>query len=165
MGGAAHHRNVRVRIRASSRRFTPLRRKEIFGYKFSRTGDRFASPQIRILSQNIPISRRAPVAKDGHSERSKEEMMIVINMPGGGVQDIDEAELLWFRKAFDGEWKGATMLQLAADRIYSNESMDDLSEKFEQAKLPLVEFLAPESTKTKLLVSSQRVRQVGPYYL
>lgn len=86
--------------------------------------------------------------------------MIVINMPGGGVQDIDESDLFWLRKAFDSEWKGATMLQLAADRIYSNEPIDDLSKKFEQANVPLAEFSAPESAKTKLLVSAQRVRQV-----
>ena len=86
--------------------------------------------------------------------------MIVINMPGGGVQDIDGSDLLWLRKAFDGEWKGATMLQLAGDRIYSNETMDDLSTKFEQADVPLAEFSAPESGRTKLLVSAQRVRQV-----
>jgi hypothetical protein len=85
--------------------------------------------------------------------------MIVINMLGGAVQDIDEAELLWLRKAFDGEWKGATMLQLAADRIYSNESVGELSEKFEIAKVPLAEFSAPES-KVKLVVSAKRVRQV-----
>jgi hypothetical protein len=86
--------------------------------------------------------------------------MIVINMPGGGVQDIEEADLLWFRKAFDGEWKGATMLQLAGDRIYSNESMQDLSEKFEKAKVLLAEFSAPEAKNVKLVVSAKRVRQV-----
>jgi hypothetical protein len=85
--------------------------------------------------------------------------MVIINMPGGGVQDIDEADLLWLRKAFDGEWKGATMLQLATDRIYSNESVSDLSEKFEAAKVPLAEFFAPEA-KVKLVVSAKRVRQV-----
>ncbi|WP_024512449.1 hypothetical protein [Bradyrhizobium sp. ARR65] len=90
----------------------------------------------------------------------KEQPLIVINMPGGGVQDIDESDLFWLRKAFDSEWKGATMLQLAADRIYSNEPIDDLSKKFEQANVPLAEFSAPESAKTKLLVSAQRVRQV-----
>ena len=61
--------------------------------------------------------------------------MIVVNLPGGAVQDIDEAELLWLRKAFDGEWKGATMLQLPGDRIYSIESVADLLEKFENAKV------------------------------
>ena len=85
--------------------------------------------------------------------------MIVINMPGGGVQDVDEGELLWLRKAFDGEWKGATMLQLSDDRIYSNESLRDLQEKFEEANVKLVEFSAPES-KLKLVVSAKRVRQV-----
>jgi len=86
--------------------------------------------------------------------------MTIINMPGGGVQDIDDPDLLWLRKAFDGEWKGATMLQLADDRIYSNESMEDLSTKFEKAKVPLAEFSAPESGRTILLVSAHRVRQV-----
>jgi hypothetical protein len=51
------------------------------------------------------------------------------------------------------------MLQLAADRIYSNESVGDLSEKFEEAKVKLADFSAPES-KVKLVVSAQRVRQV-----
>src|ERR1700693_5585768 len=81
-------------------------------------------------------------------------------MPGGGVLDLDEDQLLWLRKAFDGEWKGATMLQLVDDRIYSNESMNDLSTKVEQANVPLAEVLAPESNRTKLLVSAKRVRQV-----
>jgi len=42
--------------------------------------------------------------------------VIVIIMPRGGVLDLDKDQLLWLRKAFDGEWKGATMLQLAGDR-------------------------------------------------
>lgn len=85
--------------------------------------------------------------------------MIVINMPGGGVLDLDEDQLLWLRKAFDGEWKGATMLQLAADRVYSNESVDDLREKFQDAGEPMVDFSAPEG-RLKLLVSAKRVTQV-----
>lgn len=86
--------------------------------------------------------------------------MIIINMPGGAVQDIDEAELLWLRKAFDSEWKGATMLQLAGDRIYSTEAVNDLSEKFEKAQVGLADFSAPDTGKVKLLVSAKRVRQV-----
>lgn len=86
--------------------------------------------------------------------------MIVINMPGGGVLDIDEAELLWLRKAFDGEWKGATMLQLATDRIYSNEALKDLEEKFAEAKVPLAEFSAPDSSKVKH-VSQRKTRATG----
>lgn len=86
--------------------------------------------------------------------------MIVINMPGGAVQDIDEADLLWFRKAFDSEWKGATMLELAGDRIYSIESVADLSERFENAKVAFADFSAPDADKLKLVVSVKRVRQV-----
>ena len=85
---------------------------------------------------------------------------MVINMPGGGVQDIDESDFLWLRKAFDSEWKGATMLQLTDDRIYSNESVSDLSAKFDQAKVTLAGFSAPEAAKVKLVVSAARVRQV-----
>ena len=86
--------------------------------------------------------------------------MIVVNMPGGAVQEIDEADLLWLRKAFDGEWKGATMLQLAGDRIYSIESVALLSEKFEDANVACADFSAPDGNKLKLVVSAKRVRQV-----
>lgn len=86
--------------------------------------------------------------------------MIVINMPGGAVQVIDGADLLWFRKAFDTEWKGASMLQLAGDRIYSIETVDRLSEKFENAKVVLAKFSAPDAYKLKLVVSAKRVRQI-----
>ena len=86
--------------------------------------------------------------------------MIVINMPGGGVQDIDEADLLWFRKAFDSEWKGATMLQLAEDRIYSVEAVDELSDRLEEAAVALADFSAPDASRMRLLVSARRVKQV-----
>ena len=85
--------------------------------------------------------------------------MIVVNLPGGGVQKIGETELLWLRKAFDSEWKGATMLRLVGDRIYSVEKVKDLSDKFEAAKVSLAEFSAPDA-KVKLMVSTKRVRQV-----
>jgi hypothetical protein len=29
--------------------------------------------------------------------------MVIVNKPGGGVQNIDEEGLLWLRKAFDSE--------------------------------------------------------------
>jgi hypothetical protein len=86
--------------------------------------------------------------------------MIVINMPGGAVQDIDEADLLWLRKAFDSEWKGATMLQLGGDRIYSIESVGDLSAKLANAKVVLTDFSAPDANRLRLVVSVKRVRQV-----
>jgi hypothetical protein len=85
--------------------------------------------------------------------------MIVVNLPGGGVQEVGEAELLWLRKAFDSEWKGATMLRLVGDRIYSIENVNELSDKFEAAKVSLAEFSAPDA-KLKLIVSTKRVRQV-----
>lgn len=85
--------------------------------------------------------------------------MIIVNMPGGAVQEIGESELLWLRKAFDSEWKGATMLRLAGDRIYSIETVKELSEKFDKAGVSLAEFSAPDA-KIKLVVSSKRVKQV-----
>jgi hypothetical protein len=85
--------------------------------------------------------------------------MIIVNMPGGAVQEIEETELLWLRKAFDSEWKGATMLRLAGDRIYSIETVDGLSKKFGMAKVSLAEFSAPDA-RVKLVVSAERVRQV-----
>ena len=85
--------------------------------------------------------------------------MMLINMPGGAVQQIDEADLLWLRKAFDSEWKGATMLRLAGDRLYSIEPVDELSEKFKNAKVILVDFSAPDA-KIKLVVNAKQVREV-----
>jgi hypothetical protein len=85
--------------------------------------------------------------------------MMIVNMPGGAVQEIEETELLWLRKAFDSEWKGATMLRLAGDRIYSIETVDELCAKFE-SKAPLAEFSAPDAARIKLVVSAERVRQV-----
>ena len=69
-------------------------------------------------------------------------------------------DLLWLRKAFDSEWKGASMLQLAGDRIYSIESVNELSEEFRNAKVVLAEFSAPDANKLRLVVSVKRVRQV-----
>ena len=86
--------------------------------------------------------------------------MIVVNMPGGAVQVIDKPDLLWLRKAFDSEWKGASMLQLAEERIYSIESVNELSEKFRNAKVVLAEFSAPDANRLRLVVSVKRVRQV-----
>jgi hypothetical protein len=86
--------------------------------------------------------------------------MIFIAMPGGAIRETDEADILWLRKAFDSEWKGTTMLQLADDRIYSIESVDNLWDKFSNAKLALGEFSAPDTNKLKIIVSTKRVRRV-----
>ena len=85
--------------------------------------------------------------------------MVVINMPGGAIQNVGEDEILWFRKAFDSEWKGATMLRLVGDRIYSIESVKELSKKLGGADVALANFSAPDA-KLKLVVSAKRVRQV-----
>jgi hypothetical protein len=85
--------------------------------------------------------------------------LIIVNLPGGGVQPVGEDELLWMRKAFDSEWKGAVMLRLQGDRIYSVEKLGDLATMFRSAKVALAELSAPDA-KVKLLVSAQGVRQV-----
>lgn len=85
--------------------------------------------------------------------------MIIVNMPGGAVQEIEESALLWLRKAFDSEWEGSTMLRLVGDRIYSIESLEGLSGKFGLAKVRLAEFSAPDAS-VKLVVSAERVRQI-----
>jgi hypothetical protein len=85
--------------------------------------------------------------------------MIVINMPGGAVQNIGDEEMLWFPKAFKSEWDGATMLRLASDRIYSIESVPDLMKKFSATGTSLAKFTAPDAS-LKVIVSTKRVRQV-----
>jgi hypothetical protein len=85
--------------------------------------------------------------------------MIVINMPGGAIQNIGDSEWLWFRKAFASEWDGATMIRLTDDRIYSIESVADLTKKFTAAGLAVAAFSAPDA-RLKLVVSTKRVRQV-----
>jgi hypothetical protein len=85
--------------------------------------------------------------------------MIVINMPGGAIQYIKDEELLWFRKAFEWEWKGAVMIRLSDDRIYSRESVDELSSKFLNAGLPIAELTPPDS-RMKLFINGNNVRQV-----
>jgi hypothetical protein len=86
-------------------------------------------------------------------------MSVIINMPGGGVQYIDDDELFWFRKAFGSEWKGAVMLRLSDDRIYSTESVDDLARKFSEAGVPVVGMTPPDS-RFKVYVNAKKVRSV-----
>ena len=102
---------------------------------------------------------RLPNHDDLTGAPRKELPMIVINMPGGAVQEIDEDELLWFRKAFASEWRGATMILLASDRLYSIEDLSELTEKFSTAEVPLAEFSAPDA-RLKVVVNAERVRNV-----
>jgi hypothetical protein len=85
--------------------------------------------------------------------------VIVINMPGGGIQYVRDEELFWFRKAFDSEWKGAVVLRLSADRIYSTESVADLARKFSDAGVPVAPMTPPDA-RLKLYVNANNVRKV-----
>jgi hypothetical protein len=82
-----------------------------------------------------------------------------INMPAGGIQQIDGDELFWFRKAFDSEWKGAVMLRLSDDRIYSTESVEDLGRKFSEAGVP-VAGMTPPDARMKIYVNADNVKNV-----
>lgn len=85
--------------------------------------------------------------------------MIVINMPGGGVEHVEGKEILWFRKAFKNEWDGATMVRLSSRRIYSRESVDDLTTKFQAGGVKLVPFTPPDYP-IHIPVNAETVRQV-----
>jgi hypothetical protein len=87
--------------------------------------------------------------------------MIAINMPGGGVEYVDGKDLFWMRQAFDHEFKGAVMLMLTSDRVYSIESLSDLSAKFIQAGVAIARFTPPEGT-IDMLVSAKQVQKVEP---
>lgn len=49
------------------------------------------------------------------------------------MEHVEGKEILWFRKAFKNEWDGATMVRSSSRRIYSRESVDDLTAKFQVA--------------------------------
>lgn len=86
-------------------------------------------------------------------------MSVIINMPAGGIQQIDGDELFWFRKAFASEWKGAVMLRLSDDRIYSIEPVDDLGRKFSDAGVPVAR-LTPPDTRLRVYVNASNVKNV-----
>jgi hypothetical protein len=86
-------------------------------------------------------------------------MSVIINMPAGGIQQIDGDELFWFRKAFDSEWKGAVMLRLSDDRIYSIESVDNLGCKFSEAGVPVARMTPPDA-RMKVYVNANKVKNV-----
>ena len=85
--------------------------------------------------------------------------MIIINMPAGEVEHVSENEILWFRKAFENEWAGATMVQLLGRRIYSLESVEQLSKKFSFGNVELAVFTPPDAN-LKMTVNAEMVRQV-----
>jgi hypothetical protein len=85
--------------------------------------------------------------------------MIIIKMPGGGIQHVDPTRLLWMRMAFDWEVAGTVMLRLGNDVIYSIESLAQLEAKFAGAKVRLAHFTAPEGNISPI-VNAAAVVQV-----
>jgi hypothetical protein len=57
-------------------------------------------------------------------------MSVSINLPGGAIERVLAEDLLWFRPAFPSEWKGAVMMRMADERLYSSESVAALKAKF-----------------------------------
>jgi hypothetical protein len=55
--------------------------------------------------------------------------------------------------------EGAVMIRLSDDRIYSRESVDELSSKFLNAGLPIAELTPPDS-RMKIFINGNNVRQV-----
>lgn len=89
--------------------------------------------------------------------------MPIIQMPGGVVEELKAKDLWWMRNAFDDEWKGAVMLRLGSDQLYSIESLDDLVKKFEGEEAPLASFTPPEEKlKMVVIVNADNVGKVEP---
>ena len=72
-------------------------------------------------------------------------MTVSINMPGGAIQRVSAKDLLWFRLAFPSEWKGAVMVRMADERLYSSESIASLKAKFVSDGAKLAEFTPPDA--------------------
>jgi hypothetical protein len=86
-------------------------------------------------------------------------MTVSINMPGGAIENVSAKDLLWFRLAFPSEWKGAVMVRMADERLYSSESIASLKEKFASDGAKLAEFTPPDA-KMVMVVNSKAVSQV-----
>lgn len=87
--------------------------------------------------------------------------MVIINMPGGDIEVVSPAELLWMRQAFDHEFAGTVMLRLGANRIFSIESLADLRQKFSADGAGLADFTPPEGDLISV-VNAKNVREVEP---
>jgi hypothetical protein len=86
-------------------------------------------------------------------------MTVFINMPGGAIERVSAKDLLWFRLAFPGEWKGAVMVRMADERLYSSESIASLKAKFASDGAKLAEFTPPDA-KMVMVVNATAVSQV-----
>ena len=85
--------------------------------------------------------------------------MVVIKMPGGDIEVVSPAELLWMRQAFEHEFAGTVMLRVGANRIFSIESLGDLREKFSADGAGLAGFTPPEGDLVSI-VNAKNVREV-----
>ena len=84
---------------------------------------------------------------------------IQLNMPDGAVEYLLPGELLWFRKAFDSEWKGTTMIRASTGRLYSIDPIETVQTKFLEKKSELAKFNPPEG-KLVMHVNAAQIREV-----
>jgi hypothetical protein len=87
--------------------------------------------------------------------------MIVIKMPGGGLEYVNAGDILWMRNAFPSEWKGAVMIRIGSDRLYSIETLEELRSKLAGDGVRIATFSPPEG-KLQMLVNAKNVREVEP---
>jgi hypothetical protein len=87
-------------------------------------------------------------------------MSVFINLPGGAIERVSAEDLLWFRPAFPSEWKGAVMVRIADERLYSSESVAGLKGKFASDGAKLAEFTPPDA-KLIMVVNAAKVGQVN----
>jgi hypothetical protein len=92
----------------------------------------------------------------------KEHPMSVINLLRGPIQNVDEGDLPWFRRALDSEWKRATMLRMGCDGIYSMESVADFSEKFSTAAERTPPISGPTGDRCAAERADRATRQAFP---
>ncbi|MBZ9603103.1 hypothetical protein [Phyllobacterium chamaecytisi] len=86
-------------------------------------------------------------------------MLIAIRMPAGDIEYIDADDVLWIREAFDFEWKGARLVRLGDDRLYSIDTLDELVEKLEGGGSKMVEF-TPPNAEIKMIANVKKVTDV-----
>jgi len=87
--------------------------------------------------------------------------MIVIKMPGGGIEYVNAGDILWMRNAFPSEWKGAVMIRIGSDRLYSIETLEELKNKLIGDGVRIATFSPPEG-KLHMLINAKNIREVEP---
>ena len=87
--------------------------------------------------------------------------LTTIQMPGGGIEDVDPSGLWWMRTAFDWEVENTVMLQFNDRKLYSSQSLPSLKQLFTRDGVTLVEFTAPDS-EISPVVNGGAVKKVVP---